>query len=212
MHDCDRFVVARSAQKALCILEEKVDAVGNCRVGPKQVVEGLVGGRVVRAKEGEYVAEAGFDPNGLVRALRSFCEELGRPLRLVPKKLESGALQGDTVADSREPSVGQVELQARLLVVRGRDLLGGFAIGLHRACLGRLRLGDGEGAQERPAHRGAPLHQAYRRTVRVRCVSYAHRHVGRCVDRCRKRCEEHRSEHHCDESAMSHAPYNIANL
>jgi len=145
---------------------------------------------------------------GAIRGLR---EELGGSLRLVAKELEPGALKSDPVADPREALVGQVELKARLLVVRCCDLFDGFAIRLDGACLGRLRIHGRESTQVRAAHRRAPLDETDRSGADLRLIHNAHRHVGRCVNRCGRRCEEHRREHHCDESAMSHATYNIAN-
>ena len=146
-----------------------------------------------------------------MRAVRGLRKELGGSLRLVAKELEPGALKSDPVADPWETLVGQVELKARLLVVRCRDLFDGFAIRLDGAYLGRLRIHDGESTQVRTANRRAPLDEADRSGADRWLIRNAHRHIGRCVDRCGWRCEEQRREHHCDESAMSHAPYNIAN-
>ena len=110
MHGRDGLVIPCLAEKALGMLEEKLGAIGNRGVGREEVAEGLVGGRIARAEEGEHQAEASLDPHGFMRAFRGLSEELDRPIRLVPKELEPGALKSDPVADPRQPPVGQVEL------------------------------------------------------------------------------------------------------
>ena len=212
MHGCHGFVVTRLAEKALRVLENELGALWNLGVGRQQVVEGLVGARVVRAEEGQHLAIARLDPHRFMRAQRGFREELGCPSWLVPKELEPAALKGDMVADLREPPMGQIELKARLPVVRCGHLRDRGAIGVDCTRLRGLCVQDRERVPVGAAHRGAPLHQTDRRDGDLRLIRDAHRYVGRCVERCRKRCEQHGREHRCDEFTMSQAPYNIANL